>query len=140
MVVAMNAVTQAKSAVLAGDRRRARDLAHLAATTEQVDLARRPQRTWAGSPWNWNGPGLTSGVSVQSTGNSVATMSSTFTRHGVPSMISLQPSQRVATLSLTIVRMSTPMISIASDGSRGLAGGAPKGIRTPDLHLERVAS
>ena len=41
-------------------------------------------------------------------------MSSRFTRHGVPSMISPQPSQRVATLSLMIVRMRTPMISIGA--------------------------
>jgi hypothetical protein len=48
-----------------------------------------------------------------------------------------------------------PMISIGGDGSRALrrraggsgsaadrraGGGTPKGIRTPDLHLERVAS
>jgi len=42
VVVAMNAVTQAESAVLAGDRYRAHDLAHLAAAAEQVALARHP--------------------------------------------------------------------------------------------------
>ena len=140
MVVAMDAVAQAESAVLAGDRHRAHDLAHLAAAAEEVVLARHPGADVGGIAMELERAGLTSGVSVQSTGDSVATMSSTFTRHGVPSMISLQPSQRVATLSLMIVRMSTPMISIAGDGSRGRTGGAPKGIRTPDLHLERVAS
>jgi hypothetical protein len=49
-------------------------------------------------------------------------------------------------LSLMIVRMRTPMISIGGDGSRARGHGperrigTPKGIRTPDLHLERVAS
>ena len=131
MVVAMDAVTQAESAVLAGDRHRAHDLAHLAATAEQVALARHPHAHVGGIAMELERPGLTSGVSVQSTGDSVATMSSTFTRHGVPSMISLQPSQRVATLSLTIVRMSTPMISIAGDGSRGPDGWCPLGILNP---------
>ena len=46
-------------------------------------------------------------------------MSSRFTRHGVPGMTSRQPSQRIATLSLTIVRIVTPMISIAPEDSRG---------------------
>jgi hypothetical protein len=79
-------------------------------------------------------------------------MSRRFTRQGVPGMISRQPSQRIATLSETIVRIVTPMISIDREDSRagpvgGRAGrvdtgsgGTPKGIRTPDLHLERVAS
>jgi hypothetical protein len=59
----------------------------------------------------------------------------------VPSMMSRHPSQRIATLSLTMVVIRTPSISIERDGSRrGCQAGAPKGIRTPDLHLERVAS
>ena len=44
-------------------------------------------------------------------------MSSRFTRHGVPGMTSRQPSQRIATLSLTIVRIVTPMSSIADEDS-----------------------
>ena len=44
------------------------------------------RRTWLGSRWNWNGPGLIAGRSVQSTGDSAATMSRRFTRQGVPSM------------------------------------------------------
>src|SRR5258706_9988985 len=71
-------------------------------------------RTWEGSLWNWNGPGLIIGRAVQSTGDSAATMSRRLIRHGVPWITSWQPSQRVATLSLTIVRMWTPMISIVS--------------------------
>ena len=71
------------------------------------------RRTQAGSGWNWNGPGLIVGRSVQATGASAATMSSRLTRQGVPSMTSRQPSQRIATLSLTIVRIWMPMISIA---------------------------
>ena len=46
-------------------------------------------------------------------------MSSRFTRHGVPGMTSRQPSQRIATLSLTMVRIVTPMISIGTEDSRG---------------------
>src|SRR5664279_3861383 len=70
------------------------------------------RRTWAGSPWNWNGPGFSAGRSDQLAGTSVATMSSRLIRQGVPSITSRQPSQRVATLSLTIVVIRTPMISI----------------------------
>jgi hypothetical protein len=55
--------------------------------------------------------GLMTGRSVQSTGFSAVTVSSRLIRQGVPSMISRQPSQRAATLSLTIVRIWTPMIS-----------------------------
>ncbi len=47
-------------------------------------------------------------------------MSRRFTRQGVPSIGSRQPSQRDATLSLTIVRIWMPMISIGSDGSRAV--------------------
>ena len=53
-------------------------------------------------------------ASAQPTATSGETMSSRFTRHGVPSMTSRQPSHRIATLSLTIVRIVTPMISIAA--------------------------
>ena len=53
------------------------------------------------------------GASVQVTVVSVATMSRMFIRHGVPSMISRQPSQRVATLSWMTVGMRMPRISIA---------------------------
>ena len=46
-------------------------------------------------------------------------MSSRFTRQGVPGITSRQPSQRIATLSWTIVRIVTPMISIDPENSRG---------------------
>ena len=91
------------------------------------------RRTQAASLWNWNGPGLMSGRAVQDTGVSTATMSSRLIRHGVPSINSRQPSHQRASLSLMIVRIVTPMISIADDGSRalgaaaGLEGGTPKG-------------
>src|SRR5438552_16670670 len=76
------------------------------------------RRTQAGSEWDWKGPGLIAGRSFQLGGFSVATMSSRFTRQGVPSMMSRQPSQRIATLSLTMVVIRTPSISIERDGSR----------------------
>jgi hypothetical protein len=136
VIVAMDPVAQPepRGAAVARKRDRAHDLADLAAPAEQVALRAIHARTCAGSEWNWNGPGLTSALSVQSTGDSEATMSSRFTRQGVPSMISLHPSQRVATLSFTIVRISTPMISIASDGSRPPAGArawCPQGDSNP---------
>jgi hypothetical protein len=52
----------------------------------------------------------------------------------VPSMISRQPSHRRATLSLMIVRIVTPMISIAGDGSRAQKVGrawCPQGDSNP---------
>ena len=66
----------------AGDRDRSHDLADLAAAAEQVALAAIHRRTQAGSPWNWNGPGLIDRRSAQATGDSAATMSRRLTRHG----------------------------------------------------------
>src|SRR4051794_29899281 len=57
--------------------------------------------------------------SAQLTAASGATISRGFTRQGVPSMISPHPSHRFATLSLMIVRMSMPMISIGGMVSAG---------------------
>ena len=119
VVVAMDAVAQAPAGGSVGIADRSHDLADLAPAAEQVALVGHPAPDVAGSPWNWNGPGLMVGRSVHATGDSAATMSRRFTRQGVPSMTSRQPSQRGATLSLTIVRISMPMISIATDGSRG---------------------
>jgi hypothetical protein len=76
------------------------------------------RRTQSGSPWNWKGPGLMTGRSVQDTGVSAATMSRRLTRHGVPSITCSHPSHRVAMFSLMIVRIWMPMISIGGDGSR----------------------
>ena len=103
------------------DRDRAHDLADLAAAAEQEALAGHPATDAGRVAVELEGPGLIVGRSVQATGASAATMSRRLIRHGVPSMTSRQPSQRIATLSLTIVRIWTPMISIALDGSRGAA-------------------
>jgi hypothetical protein len=51
--------------------------------------------------------------SVQPTATSGDTMSRRLTRQGVPGMTSRQPSQRIATVSDTIVRIVTPMMSTA---------------------------
>ena len=75
------------------------------------------------------------GRSVHEAADSGATMSRRLIRHGVPLMTPRQPSHRVATLSLTIVRIWTPMISIApivaepSDGypDRGLSANPGRG-------------
>src|SRR4051794_39045177 len=57
--------------------------------------------------------------SAQLTAASGATISRGFPRQGVPSMISPHPSHRFATLSLMMVRMSMPMISIGGMVSAG---------------------
>src|SRR5215204_5199721 len=97
------------------------------------------RRTQAGSGWNWNGPGLMVARSVQATGASDATMSRRLTRHGVTSMTLRQPSQRIATLSLTIVRIWTPMSSIGADGSR-LTRAGPASELVPPRGFEPLIS
>ena len=108
-------------AVRARDRDRSHDLADLALAAEQVVPLGHPAADAGRIAVELERPGVDRRVdSVQPTGVSAATMSRRFTRHGVPSMTSRQPSHRVATLSLTIVRIWTPMISIGGDGSRGV--------------------
>ena len=112
MIVAMDPVAQAPARWVGRDRDRPHDLANLATTAEQEVPTGHPATDAGGIAVELEGPGLIAGRSVQATGASAATMSRRFTRQGVPSMISRQPSHRRATLSRTIVRIWTPMISI----------------------------
>ena len=189
VVVAVDAVAQAvrRRPSSPGHRDRPHDLADLALAAEQVAPLAHPAPNVRGLAMELERPRVDRRPRrPTTTGVSAATTSRMFIRHGRPSMTSRQPSQRIDTLSSTIVPMRTPRYSIAADGiapsaqdrrvltpalSRGAAtaprardrahlqvrDGArgarqrrtrpasaawwcPQGIRTPDLHLERVAS
>ena len=66
----------------------------------------------AGSVQNWNGPGLIGDASPNEGATSVAVVSSTLMRNGVPSICAEQPSQRTALFSAMIVGMRMPFTSI----------------------------
>ena len=61
---------------------------------------------------NWNGPGLIGDACSNDGATSVAMMSNTLTRNGVPTICSRHPSQRIALFSLMIVGILMPMISM----------------------------
>ena len=66
----------------------------------------------AGSVQNWNGPGLIGEASPNEGATSVAVVSRTLIRNGVPSICAEQPSQRAALFSAMIVGMRMPFTSI----------------------------
>ena len=61
---------------------------------------------------NWNGPGLIGDASSNEGATSVAVMSSTLTRNGVPTICAEQPSQRTALFSAMMVGMRMPFTSM----------------------------
>jgi glycosidase len=65
-----------------------------------------------GSEQNWNGPGLIGEASPNEGATSVAVVSNTLMRNGVPSIWAEQPSQRVALFSAMMVRMRMPFTSM----------------------------
>ena len=66
----------------------------------------------AASVQNWNGPGLIGDAAPNEGATSVAVVSSTLMRNGVPSICAEQPSQRAALFSAMIVGMRMPFTSI----------------------------
>ena len=64
------------------------------------------------SAQNWNGPGLIGDASPNEGATSVAVVSSTLMRNGVPSIWERQPSQRTALFSAMMVGMRMPFTSM----------------------------
>ena len=118
---------------LRGQRDRAHDLAHLAPAAEQVAVLPHPAADARGVRVELVGARVHGRGLRPADGDLGGHDVEQVHPPGRPGMTSRQPSQRIATLSLTMVRIVTPMISIAPEDSRGrgCVGQGERSLRAP---------